>query len=45
MSRYLRASIFVHKFAHFKVVYICQLENFLRFISGSNFASHKFICV
>jgi len=44
-NRQLRVSKFVHEFAHFKIVYIFQLENLLRYINGSNFASHKFICV
>jgi len=35
----------VHEFAHFGIVYAFQLENFLRFINGSNFMNHKFIGV
>jgi len=44
VNKQTKALGLLHEFAHFKVVYIFRLENFLHFIKGDkNFVSEKFI--
>jgi len=35
-NQLLRISVFINEFVHFKIVFIFQLENCLRFINGGN---------